>query len=130
METGTNQCVGNGNREICAEKRDKMAGLSDISEPWLHIRITWGRFSSNIDMLGSTPESMNWNVLQRGSNLSVFVRPPGLSYGVYRAEKLSYCVGYGKWSPGSRARQVGGLRTIYVAKAIWLITFLTTDSVI
>lgn len=90
------QCVGNRNRETCSDKSDKVARLSDISEHWLHVRITWGNFSSNLDMLGSTPDPMNWNVLQWGSNLSVFGKPPGSPHGVCRVEKLSYA-----WATGS-----------------------------
>lgn len=57
------QCIGNRNRELCSEESDSMVGFSNISKPWLHIRITWGNFSSNIVMLGPTSDQINWNVL-------------------------------------------------------------------
>lgn len=57
MERGIN-ALGPG-----SEKSLHVAGLGGISEPWLHIRLAWGNFSSNIDMLGPTPEPTNWNVL-------------------------------------------------------------------
>lgn len=42
-----------------SERSLHVAGLSGISEPWLHIRIAQGNCSSNIAMLGSTPDQMN-----------------------------------------------------------------------
>lgn len=57
------QYIRYGNRELCLEKNGNVAGLSNIFEPWLQIRITWGNFSLNRDMWRSCQDEMNWNVL-------------------------------------------------------------------
>lgn len=56
------QCVGNGNRRWFREESQR-AGLGDMSELRPHIGITQGNFSLNVDMLGSPPDQMNWNLL-------------------------------------------------------------------
>lgn len=59
-DRGRDQCIWNRNREMYSEESNSVAGFSDISECWLHIRITWGNFSSNVVMLSRTSDQVSW----------------------------------------------------------------------